>query len=144
MPMTMRSEDNYVFKYRYRDASVPPEYHRSYTIRVTPERVYLSVDSYGTILLEDSFKLKPDRYQSFVAGLLALDIRKREVRANDGCAGGTTDHLELFTGQANELKGSVYHCARQDFGDLEGNVAAAVELFKGLVPDLVKKVQRAR
>ena len=140
----MTSEDNYVFKYRYQDASVPPEYHRSYTLRVTPERVYLSVDSYGTILLEDAFTLKPDRYESFVDAMLAVNIRKREERTEDGCTGGKTDHLELFTSQANELKGYVYHCALQDFGDLEGDIAAAVELFKGLVPDLGKRVQRAK
>jgi hypothetical protein len=140
----MTSDNNYTFKYWYQDTSVPPEYHRNYTLRVTPERVYLSVNSYGTILLEDAFKLKPDRYQAFVTGLLAVDIRKREERTEDRCAGGTTDYLEIFTGQTNELKRYVYHCARQDFGNLEGGVAAAVELFRGLVPDLVKKVQRAR
>jgi len=142
--MTMTSEDNYTFKYRYQDASVPPEYHRSYTISVTPERVYFSVDSYGMILLEDSFKLKGGRYHTFAEALLVLDIRKRDDRSDDRCTGGTTDRLELFIGQGNELKGHVYHCAREDFGDLEGEVAAAVELFKGLVPDLVKKVKRAK
>ena len=142
-PMTTTPPDNYAFKYRYLDSSVPPEYHRSYTLLVTPERVYLSVDCYGKILLEDAFALKPDRYQSFVAAMLTLDIRKREEPADKGCAGGTTDYLELFTGQTNELKGRVYHCAREDFGDLEGEVAAAVALFKGLAPDLAKKVQKA-
>ena len=142
--MTMMHESNYTFTYRYRDSSVPPEYHRSYTIGVTPERVYFSVDSYGTILLEDSFKLKGANYTSFVAAMQVLDIRKREEMTDDRCAGGTTDLLELYIGHANELKGYVYHCARADFGDLEGDVAAAVGLFRGLVKDLEKRVGRAR
>ena len=37
--------------YHFQDASVPPEYHRSYTVIVDKDRLTITVDSYGDILI---------------------------------------------------------------------------------------------
>jgi len=43
--------------YSYGDSSVPPQYHRSYTITVTNEKLHIVVDSYGDILHEKEYDM---------------------------------------------------------------------------------------
>ena len=38
--------------YSYGDSSVPPKYHRSYTITATKDGIRIVVDSYGNILAD--------------------------------------------------------------------------------------------
>ena len=41
-------------EYHYQDSSVPPEYHRSYTLTVTQGEADLVVDSYGDVLHDET------------------------------------------------------------------------------------------
>src|SRR5690606_26718042 len=58
------SEPNTVnrIELRYRDASTPPRYHRSYTIVVTPEGVDASVDVYGKVIATARHALTNERW----------------------------------------------------------------------------------
>ncbi len=44
-------------EYSYGDSSVPPEYHRSFVVHITKEKITIKVDSYGDIINDKSFKL---------------------------------------------------------------------------------------
>ena len=133
-------ESPYLFSYRFIDASVPPEYHRSYTIGVMPEKVEMQVDVYGTILNKYIITLKKAGYLSFLHALEAFRIQNKEESAESGCTGGKTDILALYIGMSNQLNGHLYYGGNKSFGNMEGDVAAIVALFKSLVPDLQKKV----
>jgi hypothetical protein len=141
---TLATKGNDTLIYSYRDASVPPQYHRSYTIRVIPGQVYLSIDVYGKIILEDSLVLTRATYDSFATAINDLHIKKIKEVPGEGCTGGTSDKLDLYAGSSKEVKGSIYYCGGKKYGDLEGDVAAAAGLFKALIPDLDKKIDASR
>ena len=128
------------FIYDFQDASVPPPYHRSYTIRVTAELVYFAISDYSQILSKDSLVLTRTAYDSFVTAINNLHIKKGKEIIQEGCTGGTSDKLDLFRGSSKEVKGYIYYCGGQKYGDLEGDVALAANLFKALIPDLDKRI----
>ncbi len=130
--------------YHFGDASVPPKYHRSYTIMVTPAKIYLTIDVYGEVVAEDSLVLTKTAYDSFATAINNLHIKNRKEDVQKGCTGGTTDRLALYTGSSKEVKGFIYYCGGQPYGDLEGDVAAAATLFKALIPDLGKRIDATR
>lgn len=58
--------------FEFRDASVPPQYHRSYTIDVSKEESRVVVDSYGDVLAEQTEAITPETWgnlQKAAAGL---------------------------------------------------------------------------
>lgn len=58
----MKTYDQITFEFR--DASVPPQYHRSYTIDVTSTQSHLVVDSYGEVLADTTENVKPEVWKS--------------------------------------------------------------------------------
>jgi hypothetical protein len=54
---------------RFRDSSVPPEYHRSYVLTVSEGQVHVVVDSYGDVLHDVTKPLPNDDWAKFVHGL---------------------------------------------------------------------------
>jgi hypothetical protein len=133
-------ENGNEFIYHFGDASLPPKYHRSYTIRVIPGQVYCTIDRYGDILLTDSSALTTAAYDSFVKNITALQIKNKTADSEKGCTGGTSKQLTLFAGGTKEIKGSLYYCGGQINGNLDGDVVAAAKFFTDLVPDLEKKI----
>ena len=129
---------NYTLIYRFLDAPVPPDFHRSYTIDVKPGKIYFSVDSYGTIILKKEVVLLQETYESFVKALLEYAIITGKTIPSDGCSGGKSDYLTIDVCDGKPVNGYRYHCGGKTFGDLEGDVNGAANLFKALVPKLVK------
>lgn len=132
------------FIYNYGDASTSPLYHRSYMIRVIPGKIYFAIDVYGEIRSQDSLDLPKAAYDSFATAIQNLHIKYKKEDITGGCTGGTTDGLELFANSSRVVKGHIYYCGGQEFGDLEGDVAAAATLFKSLIPDLQQRINATR
>ncbi|MEL6937299.1 MAG: hypothetical protein AAFO59_11610, partial [Cyanobacteria bacterium J06607_17] len=83
--------------YRFRDASVPPRYHRSYTISVTPDEANVVVNSYSTRLNELTVQLSSSEFQA------ALDIIEKSqiTEASDNevapkTIGGKIEYLSII------------------------------------------------
>ena len=55
--------------YHFADASVPPDYHRSYSITVTAAAVRIVVDSYGEILADETFAVTAERFDELRGSL---------------------------------------------------------------------------
>ena len=132
------------FIYNYGDASTSPLYHRSYMIRVIPQKIYFSIDVYGEIRGRDSLVLSRASYDSFATSINNLHIKYEEESKTEGCTGGTTDALELYAGTSRAVKGHIYYCGGQQFGNLAGDVASAAGLFKALIPDLQQRIDATR
>jgi hypothetical protein len=126
--------------YRFIDSSVPPEYHRSYTIAAAPEKVNVMVDSYGDILAEYDFPLSEKSFREFLTELRQIIVFQTEPGENQGCPGGKTDKFDIQFEDLN-ISGYVYHCANQRYGNLTGNTDGIVSLFKALVPGLTRKIK---
>jgi hypothetical protein len=145
---TSNSKENQVNKdtlmYRFGDASLPPEYHRSYTINVTPGMVFLSIEVYGDILASDSAALSTDSYKAFAKSISDLQIKNKVANENEGCVGGTSDTFDLYPGTSKQVSGHIYHCGGAHYGDLDGDVSKAAGLFNALIPDLQNKIDATK
>ncbi len=89
-----RVDDSATIKYEYGDASVPPEFHRSYSLTVTRDDVHVVVDSYGDVLHDDRLPLPGAVWEELTETrdpVFALTPDEPD----DGCAGGTTRTLRV-------------------------------------------------
>lgn len=79
-------------EYRFFDSSVPPPFHRSFTLEVRPDSARLVVDSYGDVLRDVRLLLDAAAWDrcataaSSLAELVGGDF-------DDGYTGGTADRL---------------------------------------------------
>lgn len=80
--------------YAFQDSSVPPQYHRSYTLTVTQAESRIVVDSYGDVLADESAPTSTKVWQEISAGTPSIaDLVP--VGQVDGCAGGTSFDVEV-------------------------------------------------
>lgn len=137
MSQTINSQ---VFVYEFQDSSVPPPYHRSYSIKVTATTVELTIDSYGEVLLNDTTTIDQSTFDDFVSALKGCNLQGKKRNEDDGCTGGTGDSFSADFGEGNTFTGYVYHCGGEDYGNIKGDIARAKDLFKNLVPDFSGKM----
>ena len=79
-------------RYRYRDSSVPPPGHRSYTLLVTPDASRVSVDEYGTVLTEAELPTDLDAVGETLRRLSESDLPES---LGGGCGGSPSLTLEV-------------------------------------------------
>ena len=122
--------------YHFGDASVPPEYHRSYTITVNTDKVKIVVDSYGEILAKKEYEITNKQFDDIINSLEKNKIRNCTLGDDQGCSGGTIEKISFSDGENEIFFGSVYHCGGKDTGNLCGDIANFTDAVKNLVPDL--------
>ena len=123
--------------YRYKDASIPPEYHRSYTIQANENRVHIVVDSYGAVLAERTYNISEKQFKDLLESLKKNKIiHCMRLNVASGCQGGTTEKISLFNGENRLFNGQLYHCSGKDYGNLCGDIEAFADEVKNLVPDI--------
>jgi hypothetical protein len=74
--------------YRFGDASVPPQYHRSYTITVTAGQARVVVDSYGDVLAEKAYEITRKEFEDIVRSLSRHRIGRAELGDDEGIRQG--------------------------------------------------------
>ena len=124
--------------YHFVDASVPPEYHRSYTVTVTTDKVRIVVDSYGEILADKGYEITNKRFDDIRKSLERNKIKNCSLGDDKGCTGGTIERISFSDGKSEIFFGSVYHCGGKDTGNLCGDIASFADDIKNLVPELEK------
>ena len=122
--------------YHFTDASVPPEYHRSYTITITSDKVRIVVDSYGKILKDEGYEISKKLYDDIKDSLTRNKIRNCTLGDDAGCSGGTIERISFSDGKNEIFSGSVYHCGGKDTGNLCGDITSFADDVKNLVPNL--------
>lgn len=139
------AQNTSMFSYRFIDSSVPPQYHRSYSIIVRETHVDFTIDSYGDVLLDDKTTIEYSVYQSFVNELKKLNIKISEKgKTEDGCTGGTSEKVELMFDVNHQISGYVYHCGGEDYGNIKGDMKKVKSLFQNLVKDFDQKLMNTR
>jgi hypothetical protein len=124
--------------YEFGDSSMPPPYHRSYTIVVNKDSVELTVDSYGDILAQKKYKMPEDGMKNLEDALAKNNIGLQEKKEDEnGCTGGTTKSLS-FSCENDSLPFSAfnYYCGGDAYGDLGGDINSFLVELKKLTPDL--------
>ena len=123
--------------YWYGDASVPPQFHRSYRITLTPDKIEIIVDSYGDVLATRTYDTTNEQFEGIVLSLRKNLHQVAEVaEEDDGCTGGTSESVSCSDGAREVFSGTVYHCGAKDSGNLGGDVKRFADAIKRLVPDL--------
>jgi len=108
--------------YRFQDSSVPPPYHRSYTITATPDHILRVVDSYGEEIERQEASLDPEALRALLDVLgRSCPGRRATPLENRGCTGGTGESITVRRGEEVLFEASVYHCGGSDSGDLLGD-----------------------
>jgi hypothetical protein len=128
--------------YHFGDASVPPAYHRSYTVTVTADKLKVVVDSYGDILAEEEYSISSEKFDAVRRSFKKNRIRNCKLGEMNGCTGGTTESISCSDGHNKIFSGSVYHCGGKKTGNLCGDVSGFVEDIKNLAPDMEDLIQR--
>ena len=97
--------------YGYQDASVPPDYHRSYIITLTNENYRFVVDSYGHII-KDTTLVLPNQKERIEQALKAFDkckIKNYKHKSEDmGCTGGNGEFIKITKDGERFFYGSNY------------------------------------
>ena len=102
-----------VITYTFTDSSVPPQYHRSWTMTVTRTRSDITVSSYGSVLAQRSAATGAGVWDLLAAGFPAA-VESAELAAQrtapQGCTGGTSEAVRVEDGPNVIVDQSVYNC----------------------------------
>lgn len=132
-------EQTTIMEYRFGDASVAPQYHRSYTISISNSKKTITIDSYGDVLLQRQYDNTAEEYQKFREAIAEKGISKHEEKEDPGCTGGKTEYIRLYKGDEVYFDAYVYHCGGDDTGTLtlpEGTSS----LFRSIIPEDVNSL----
>jgi hypothetical protein len=117
-------------EYRYNDASVDPEFHRSYTLSLVgggdaaPATGTFVVDAYGDVLHEADVTVEPDTWSAALDELASGD--RDDVEVDGGCSGGTSRQLVIrSSGDDVALDRTVQVCGAEG-GDAADELDAAI------------------
>ena len=127
-------------EYHFQDASVAPEYHRSYTWIVTPEKIQYLLDSYGTIIKDTTIEISNFKWEQCKTAFLNCGIKNQKpTEAMPGCTGGTGVTIRTWLNGKENFSASKYNCG----GKTEGNLAGDTDKFLlnielGIDPDIFR------
>ena len=119
--------------YSFQDASVPPEYHRSYSIILSEKNYRFVVDSYGetikdtTIVLPNQNKKIKQTLKAFKKGQIK---NVKRSKTDNGCSGGNGEAIKIIKEGVVYFKGSNYYCGGQTDGDLSGDTKSFLKELK--------------
>jgi len=99
---------NAEIEFRFTDASVPPEYHRSYTLITTRDETSISIDSYGDLLYEATVPTTSDVWESLSANYPS--IAELSSPPEGSCTGDTSSSIEVTANGSTLLDVSASSC----------------------------------
>ncbi|MDX2086565.1 MAG: hypothetical protein SFX73_01890 [Kofleriaceae bacterium] len=88
-------------EYSFHDKSVPPQYHRSYTIRLAAGGGSIVVDVYGDTIAQETIALSADDWRDLEH--LASKLPASAKRVTEGLSGGTSESLRIMQGTAESV-----------------------------------------
>lgn len=128
--------------YSFQDASVSPQYHRSYSIILSDKNYRFVVDSYGEIIKDTSIVLSNQKKKISQTLRVFKNCQIKNVKrskTNNGCTGGNGEAIKIIKEGVVYFKGSNYYCGGQTEGDLSGDIKLFLEeLKKEINPNVFK------
>lgn len=107
---------------RFHDSSVPPPYHRSYTLAVSASEVRKVTDSYGDVVSDQKRPGTPADLAQAVAAYEAASLSLGAEKDTAGCTGGTGLSVAIYAGGTEVFTGYTGLCAGEWSGPLQGDV----------------------
>lgn len=122
--------------FRFHDSSVPPPYHRSYSLDFREDRIKIVVDSYGDIITDTILVLGTETINKALALVDEYKINPKDKNEEKGgCIGGTGISVSYGFGEKNYCDGYVYFCGGEKFGDLSGDLENLKYSLIDLIPN---------
>ena len=90
-------------EYHFQDASVPPPYHRSITIRVSLDSVDYVIDSYGDVVAEAHAPGSQATLDQAIAAYQAAGFALLPPSTEPECTGGTSQSVKVKQGKPDRL-----------------------------------------
>ena len=125
--------DDAEITYVFGDSSVPPEFHRSYTLTIDATEVHAVVDSYGDVLEDVTVELPAEVWDGLVAGVGSI----ADIDASDdeeGCSGGTSRSIQITDGGETVVVKEIYVCGDSNEGPADV-LDAYVQPVLDAIPD---------
>jgi hypothetical protein len=133
------------FTYHFYDASVPPQYHRSYEIDIEDTVVKFMIDSYGDLLHQETFSISGKQLQDFKTALKKLNVKKQKPNVDRaGCTGGTSESFFFYYDDEKKYDYNIAQCGGKYFGNMKADLDKVRGLFRSVIPDFEKKLQNTR
>jgi len=127
--------------YHFGDSSIPPEWHRSYTITITGKTAELVVDSYGKIVDTAKIDIDNEKFEALIKTIRKAEIHKVDVKSpSPFCSGGTSESLKIYQQKTELFSGDVSHC-QGDWGTLAGDLRSVKAELVDLFPDKKAKLK---
>ncbi len=121
--------------YTYSDASVAPEYHRSFDVTVTPETAKMVVYSYGDTLAEKQVIISSAEFEQVIKSLNDAQLVPVSYGFDEICEGGTAEYVTVYVNDANILyKGEFNHCGGGEIPAKYGDIDKAITAIVMLIP----------
>jgi len=97
--------------YAFYDASVAPEYHRSFSLSATKDTATIAVYTYGETLLEEKYAVTEEQFKQAIDDLREMGIKSKKADEDAApCDGGTSESLKLYAGDQLLFNGFQDHC----------------------------------
>lgn len=136
--------DASVIEYRFTDRSVPPPFHRSYTITVLQDSITVSIYNYSDILYQETRFCSNTELRQAQAAYEAAAIKPDIEKEPSGCTGGVTHHIRVHDGIKDELDLYTYDCGGEKRGNMFGDIHAFSSAMKSLIPDFEQRMAATR
>jgi hypothetical protein len=130
-------------RYSYYDSSVPPDFHRSYTITVTATSVAIIVDSYGKIISDKKYDGSPEQFNKLISLMDAGKIKNVKMKKESGCTGGTGEGITCLKSGETIFSGKAFYCGGKTSGDLGGKLDDLRSALIALIPEWDKVMNRS-
>lgn len=134
--LSLKESDVTMINYSFHDSSVPPPYHRSYDIKISPDELHITVDSYGDILTDKTIALEQSDFSNLIKTINGAQLVSGRIESEKGCTGGTSESLTIFGNNAEVYNGYFDHCGGNKIPASSGDVKQVVQSIKNLVPNL--------
>ncbi|MFT4600075.1 MAG: hypothetical protein ACI857_000245 [Arenicella sp.] len=120
--------------YHFQDSSVPPPYHRSYDIIITPTKIKTVVDSYGDIIAEEELDCSPEDFGALIE---VCNAAKLKFCKNDDppCTGQTSESLDIYQGDLH-YESFLNQCQGNTYKTSCGDLPTVINKIKEMVPNL--------
>ncbi|MEI6361930.1 MAG: hypothetical protein WCP95_07325 [Actinomycetes bacterium] len=124
--------DDATVTYTFRDASVPPPFHRSVTLTVARDTSRIVIDSYGDVLADTSVATPPDVWAELGTSIDEIS-HLTPSPPGEGCTGGTGRSVTVVSGTQTLADVDVEFCANSNAG-LDSAMDAWIKPARDLFP----------
>lgn len=118
-------------EYHFQDASVPPEYHRSYSWIITETSIHYISDSYGRILKDTTQQISLEKWEKCKTAFLNCGIKNvKRKEIEKGCTGGTSVSIYTWLDNTENFSGTISKCGGENEGNLTGDTDKFLQIIQ--------------